>query len=104
MLGTTVAVPESAVNDLAYTALEQGKVKEAIVLFQDNVDANPNSPNAYDGLADGLLKDGQFAAAKRASERSVELARQWQDSNLTHFEQQVKRIDQRMKEQEKGKK
>jgi uncharacterized protein len=104
MLGTTVAVPESAINDLAYTALEQRKVKEAIVLFQNNVDANPNSPNAYDGLADGLLKDGQFAAAKRASERSVELARQWQDSNLTHFEEQVKRIDQRMKEQEAQKK
>jgi predicted alpha/beta superfamily hydrolase len=104
MLGRTVAVPESAVNDVAYTLLEQGKLKEAIAVFQGNVDANPNSPNAYDGLADGYQKDGQLAAAKRAADRSVQLGRRWADPNLTEFEQHAKRIDQKLKDQETPKK
>jgi predicted Zn-dependent protease len=99
-----VAVPESAVNDVGYTLLEQGKLKEAIAVFQGNVDSNPNSPNAYDGLADGYQKDGQLAAAKRAADRSVELGRQWADPNLTEFEQHAKRIDQKLKDQETPKK
>jgi uncharacterized protein len=104
MLGRPVAVPENALNDLGYTALEQGKVKEAIAIFQSNVDANPNSANAYDSLADGYVKDGQLAAAKRASDRSVQLARQWANPNLTSFEQKAKKIDQRLQEQEMEKK
>src|SRR5258707_14764196 len=58
IFGVAVAVLENVLNDLGYAALEQGKVKEAIPLFQGNVAANPNSANAYDGLADGHLKDG----------------------------------------------
>jgi hypothetical protein len=38
--GRPVAVPENELNGLGYAALEQGKVKEAIMLFQGNVDAN----------------------------------------------------------------
>jgi tetratricopeptide (TPR) repeat protein len=104
MLGRPVAVPENALNDLGYTALEQGKVKEAITIFQSNVDANPNSANAYDSLADGYLKDGQLAAAKRASDRSVQLARQWENLDLANFERKAKKIDQRLQEQEMEKK
>jgi predicted alpha/beta superfamily hydrolase len=104
MLGRPVAVPENALNDLGYTALEQGKVKEAITIFQSNVDANPNSANAYDSLVDGYLKDGQLAAAKRASDRSVQLARQWENPNLADFERKAEKIDQRLQEQSMEKK
>ena len=100
MLGRPVAVPENVLNDLGYTALDQGKVKEAITLFQSNVDANPNSANAYDSLADGYLKDGQLLAAKRAEDHSVQLARQWANPNLISFEQKAKKIDRRLQEQE----
>jgi uncharacterized protein len=104
MLGRPVAVPENALNDLGYAALQKGKVKEAITLFQSNVDANPNSANAYDSLADGYLKDGQLLAAKRAADHSVQLARQWANPNLTGFKQKAKKIDQRLQEQEMEKK
>lgn len=104
MLGLPVAVPESALNDLGYTALEQGKVKEAIALFQSNVNANPNSADAYDSLADGYLKDGQLQDAKRAEDRSMQLGRQWANPNLMQFEQKAKKIDQRIQEQEMEKK
>jgi predicted alpha/beta superfamily hydrolase len=104
MLGRPVAVPENVLNDLGYAALEQGKVKEAITLFQSNVDANPNSANAYDSLADGYLKDGQLLAAKVAEDHSVQLARRWANPNLISFERRAKKIDQQLQEQEMEKK
>ena len=69
-------------------------------LVESVVDANPNSANAYDRQADGYLKDGQLLAAKRAEDRSVELARQWANANVIRFEQKAKKIDQRLQEQE----
>jgi predicted alpha/beta superfamily hydrolase len=104
MLGHPVEVPENVINYLAYTALEQGKVKEAITLFQSNVDANPNSADAYDGLADGYVKDGQLAAAKTAEDHSVKLGRQWANPNLPTFERNAKKIDQQLQAQETEKK
>jgi uncharacterized protein len=104
MLGRPVAVPKNVRNDLGYAALEQGKVKEAITLFQSNVDANPNSANAYDSLADGYLKDGQLLTAKRAEDRSVQLARQWANPQVIRCEQKAKKIEQRLQEQEMEKK
>jgi uncharacterized protein len=104
MLSLRVAIPENALNDLGYAALQQGKVKEAITLFQSNVDANPNSANAYDSLAEGYLKDGQLLAAKGAEDRSVQVARQWANPNLIRFEQKAKKIDQQLEEQDMEKK
>jgi tetratricopeptide (TPR) repeat protein len=104
MLGRPVSVPENALNDLGYAALEQGKVKEAITLFQSNVDANPNSANAYDSLSDGYLKDDQLLAAKHAEDHSVQLARQWANPNLGSFERKAKKIEQRLQELETEKK
>jgi uncharacterized protein len=104
MLSLRVAIPENALNDLGYAALQQGKIKEAITLFQSNVDANPNSANAYDSLAEGYLKDGQLLAAKGAEDRSVQVARQWANPNLIRFEQKAKKIDQQLEEQDMEKK
>jgi len=92
MLGRPVSIPENVVNDLGYTALGRGKVKEAIALFQSNVDANPNSAKAYESLADGYLQDGQLLAAKRAADHCVQLARQWANPNLKSFEQKGRRL------------
>jgi len=104
MLGRPVSIPENVVNDLGYTALGRGKVKEAIALFQSNVDANPNSAKAYESLADGYLQDGQLLAAKRAADHCVQLARQWANPNLKSFEQKGKKINQRLQKQEMEKK
>jgi uncharacterized protein len=104
MLGHPVAMPENALNDLGYAALDQGKIKEAITLFQSNVDANPNSADAYDSLADGYLKDGQLLAAKGAEDHSLQLARKWANPNLLQFEHNARKIDQRLQQQAMEKK
>jgi uncharacterized protein len=100
MLGRPVGVPENVLNDLGYASLEQGNVKEAIALFQSNVEANPNSATAYDSLADGFVKNGQLLAAKSAEDQCVQLARQWANPNLVSFEQRANKIGQQLKEQE----
>jgi uncharacterized protein len=100
MLGRQVTIPANIISDLGYTALERGKVKEAIALFESNVEANPNSADAYDSLADAYLKDRQFLAAKSAEDHSVQLARQWANPNLIRFEQKAKKLEQQFQEQE----
>ena len=69
-----------------------------------NVEANPNSAEAYDSLADAYLKDRQFLAAKSAEDHSVQLARQWANPNLIRFEQKAKKLEQQFQEQEMEKK
>jgi predicted alpha/beta superfamily hydrolase len=104
MLGRPVGVPENVLNDLGYASLEQGKIREAIALFQSNVEANPNSATAYDSLAQAFVKDGQLSAAKSAEDHCVQIARQWANPNLVRFEQKANKIGQQLKEQEAGRK
>jgi len=91
-VGWPLPLPEGVVNDFAYDALSRGKTQEAIGLFKRNVEANPNSANAYDGLADGYAKAGQWKEAAQASERAVALATQYANPNLPYFIRQAKKM------------
>ncbi len=95
-LGWPVAVPEDAINELAYAALEQKKTDEAITLFKRNVDANPGSANAWDGLADGYAKAGRWREAASASDRSVELGAAYDHPALAHFRARAKKWHDRL--------
>jgi uncharacterized protein len=90
-LGWPVPVPEDAINELAYAALEQGKTDEAIALFKRNVDANPGSANAWDGLADGYAKAERWREAASASDRSVELGAKYDHPGLVRFRSRAKK-------------
>jgi predicted alpha/beta superfamily hydrolase len=100
--GRTVPLTEGVVNELAYQALEQQRIKEAIALFQRNVAAHPGSANALDGLADGLAADGQLESAVAAEERAVRLARQTADPNLSEFEKRLAKRKAALAEARKG--
>jgi tetratricopeptide (TPR) repeat protein len=54
---------EAEVNQLGYAALAQGKVDEALALFQKNVKDHPGSWNTYDSLAEGFAAKGDKAQA-----------------------------------------
>lgn len=98
-VGWTLPVPEGVVNDLGYEALSGGKVQDAIALFKRNVDANPNSANAYDGLADGYAKAEMWKDAAAASDRAVALADQFDNPNRPYFLKQAKKMNDRLKQQ-----
>jgi dienelactone hydrolase len=64
---------EQFINGLGYQLLREQKVKEAIEIFKLNVATYPQSPNAYDSLADGYAADGQNALAVQFSEKALEV-------------------------------
>jgi FKBP-type peptidyl-prolyl cis-trans isomerase len=64
---------ESDVNMLGYRLLQQRKTKEAIEILKLNVEAYPQSANAYDSLAEAYLANGDRALAIENYEKSVAL-------------------------------
>ena len=64
---------ETEMNLLGYRYLQDGKTKDAILLFKLNTIAYPNSSNVYDSLGEAYLKDGQIDLAIINYERSLEL-------------------------------
>jgi pimeloyl-ACP methyl ester carboxylesterase len=67
------------VNFLGYTAIQSEDAKSAIAIMRVNVDANPQSSNAWDSLGDAYLADGQKDKAREAAEKSLKLV----DSDLS---------------------
>jgi predicted alpha/beta superfamily hydrolase len=96
-LGYTIPVPEDIINNFAYEELDKGNIKEAINYFKCNVNQNPNSANAYDGLADGYKKAVMWNDAIAASQKAVELARKYNDPNLIQFIERTKKIEEMSK-------
>jgi len=90
-VGYPIPIPEDVINGLAYNALEQGKTDEALALFKRNVQGNPNSANAFDGLADGYQKAGQMKDAAAASDKAAELAVKFGNPNQSYFVRQAKK-------------
>lgn len=101
-VGWPLGIPEVVINDLGYAALSAGKLDEAIALFKRNVEASPYSANAFDGLADGFAKAGRWQEAAQASDRSSELATQFNLPNRAYFLQQSKKLHDRLKQESKG--
>ena len=97
-VGWPLVTPESVINEFGYAALSQGKTPDAIGLFKRNVEANPNSANAYDSLADGYAKAGQWKDAVEASEKAVALATQFSNPKRSYFIEQAKKMNDRLKQ------
>lgn len=64
---------EAELNNLGYRLLSQGRIDEAIAIFQQNVQAFPESSNVYDSLGEAFMEKGNRKAAIRNYEKSLEL-------------------------------
>jgi uncharacterized protein len=96
-VGYKILVPEDIINNLGYEALEKGNIQEAILIFKRNIHQNPNSSNAFDSLADAYKEAGMWNEAIESSERAVELARKYNNPNLSYFVEHSKTIKERHK-------
>jgi tetratricopeptide (TPR) repeat protein len=67
------ATPESLLNALGYSLLNQNRVDDAIRAFRENIAAYPESPNVYDSLGDAYLAGRHPTAARDAFRRAAEL-------------------------------
>jgi dienelactone hydrolase len=68
---TVVLFPEGEMNQFGYSLLQDGSVKDAIAVFQLNVDAYPASANTYDSLSDAHLAAGNREEALRLAEKAL---------------------------------
>lgn len=68
-----VLFPEAELNQFGYQVLQDGRAKDAVVIFQMNVDEYPRSANTYDSLSDAYLADGNEAEALRLAEKALQL-------------------------------
>lgn len=68
-----VLFPEAEMNAYGYQLLQEGRNKDAVIVFQMNVEAYPESANVYDSLADAFLADGNKSEALRYAERTLQL-------------------------------
>lgn len=91
-IGYKIFVPEDIINNLGYEALEKGEVQDAILIFKRSTEQNPNSANAFDSIADAYEDAGMWNEAIKSSERAVDLAKKYNNSNLSYFIEHAKRI------------
>ncbi len=66
-------VSEAQLNSLGYRLLGMKKLREAIEVFKLNVEAYPQSANAYDSLGEAYMTSGDKEFAIRNYQRAVEL-------------------------------
>lgn len=64
---------ESELNRLGYELLRHGKTREAVAVFELNVEAFPESWNVHDSLGEAYLAIGDKMRARKSYRRSVEL-------------------------------
>jgi dienelactone hydrolase len=70
---SVVLIPETETNLLGYALLRDGKVKDAVVVFQLNVEGYPRSANTYDSLSDGYLAMGNKEEALKYAQKTLEV-------------------------------
>lgn len=94
-LGTPVAAPEAALNEVGYWLLGSERVAEAIAVFERAASENPSSANAWDSLAEALEQGARLDEALRASRRAVELATRFDLPNRASFERNLSRLQEK---------
>ncbi len=71
--GKQLAIPEDTINLAGYNLLGTGKLDDAMKMFELNVDAHPDSANAYDSLADAYVAAGDKAKAAELARKAAAL-------------------------------
>jgi Flp pilus assembly protein TadD len=69
----TYNLDEDELNALGYQLIQAGKFKQAIRIFQLNVEAYPRSGNTYDSLAEAYMDDGDSSLAVVNYQKSLQL-------------------------------
>lgn len=60
-------------NNYGYQLLNQGKLSEAVMVFEANTKKHPEDPNVWDSLGEGYLNNGQKEKAIEAFKKSLSM-------------------------------
>jgi dienelactone hydrolase len=74
-------IPEAVLNAAAYGVLLEGRTKDAMGMFELNVEVFPGSANVYDSLGDACIQAGDTKRAKELAVRTLAVLET--DSSLT---------------------
>ena len=69
----TYKFDEDELNSLGYQLMQTKRFKEAIRIFQLNVEAYPRSSNVYDSLGEAYMDDGNKPQAIANYQKSLQL-------------------------------
>jgi predicted alpha/beta superfamily hydrolase len=87
---------EGRINGMAYSLLRQKKIAEAAGLFEYVVRTFPDSPNAYDSLADAFEAAGKLDLALRNCQTACRLGREQGDSRLETFKKHLDSVTKKL--------
>ena len=73
LLGEEYFLDEGAINNLGYRMLGEGKIDEAVAVFEMNTEAFPDSWNTYDSLGEAYAARGDIDRAIATYQQSLEL-------------------------------
>ena len=90
--GYNQPIPEDYLNNIAYQAMADGQIAEALRMFRFNAANYPDSPNVYDSLGEGLETAGLLAEAAEQYRIAIEKGKGGSDSNLPAYEEHLKRV------------
>jgi tetratricopeptide (TPR) repeat protein len=71
--GADIYIEEMAINHIGYSYMRMERYAEAVEVLKLNVDAHPESSNAYYSYAEALMKSGDVEGAIRNYKKSLEL-------------------------------
>jgi uncharacterized membrane protein len=79
---------EAELNALGYQLIQAHKLKDAVRIFQLNVEAYPQSSNVYDSLAEAYMDDGDNTQAVASYQASLRL-----DQNNRNAVQMIRKLN-----------
>jgi len=91
-----IKIPENLVNRIGYNILREGKPEKAYSLFKLNVELYPNSPNAYDSLAEYFEGQKKNIEAKKYYEVALNKAKK-KNLDISYYRQNLERVLENLK-------
>jgi acetyl esterase/lipase len=88
---------ELTLNRFGELLMSQGKVKEAVAVFEWVVEEHPDSPAACDSLGNGYEADGRKQDAIRISERALQLLQNARELSESHASSIRDSVESRLK-------
>ncbi len=87
---------------MGYAVMNAGQSKEAISIFEYNVELYPASANVYDSLGEAQENSKQFAAALANYKKALELGKKNGSPSLDVFQKNIDRLTESKKTEEKA--
>jgi predicted alpha/beta superfamily hydrolase len=96
-LGVGFLPPPEIISALGYRDLRQGKIDRALESFKFYAESYPQSPDAWDSLADGLERAGKLQEALTARRKALAAAEAAHNSDIATYRDRAARLGERLK-------